>query len=241
MLELKAKIRKAGAGLKKLRKEGYLPAILYGHGIESLPLVLDYKNFSKIFKQAGESAIVRLIVENKESEEKNVLIYDVLNDPVNSKFLHADLYQVRMDEKIKTKVPLSFEGESEAVKFLGGVLVKNIHELEIEALPVDLPKEITVNINYLKTFEDRIKIQDLAIPTKVKVLAKFDEIVAMVTPPRSEAELEALKGEVLEDVTKVEVVKKEKKEEVATETETVKAEETKTQAQPARPTSGSKK
>ena len=121
-----------------------------------------------------------------------------------------------MTEKMRTKVSLNFIGRSKAVKE-GGVLVKNLEEIEVECLPLDLPHEIKVDISKLKTFDDVIKIEDLAIPPKVKILENKDEIVATVTPPRTEEELKALEEEVEEKVEEVEGVKKE---EVSPEAET---------------------
>lgn len=219
---LKATTRKeAGKKLKTFRREGKIPAILYGHNIKSKPLSIDYLPFSKILKEAGESSVIELAIDGK--EKKSVLIKDVQREPITDKFLHIDFYQVKLTEKIKAKVPLVFFGTSPAVKEKGGVLVKNIDEIEVEALPQDLPKEIKVDIGCLREFIDVIKIKDLNFPVSVAVAAKPEEIVATTTPPRSEEELKELEAKPEEKVEAVEGVKKEEGAEVkpeATETET---------------------
>ncbi|MEW6407972.1 MAG: 50S ribosomal protein L25 [Patescibacteria group bacterium] len=208
-ISLAAKTRKeVGKKLNLLRQENKIPAILYGHNIKSYPLFVDNFAFSKIFKLAGESSIIELLIDDK--EKKNVLIKDIQKDPRTDKFLHIDFYQVKLTERIKANVPLVFFGEAQAVKEKGGVLVKNIDEIEVEALPSDLPKEIRVDISSLKDFSDVIRIKDLDISAAVEVLTKQEEIIATTTPPRSEEELEKLKEKVEEKVEEIEGVKKEK-------------------------------
>jgi len=193
-LELNAKVRKTlGKKVKSLRKKGIIPAVLYGAKTKSIPLAIDYDEFKKIYKEAGESTIIKLKIDK---EVKNVLIYDIIKDPVTDKFSHIDFYVVRMDKPITTEVPLVFEGESPAVETQDGVLVKNINEVEVEALPANLPHEIKVDISALKTFDDLIHIKDLKVPEGVKILANPDEVVALVSPPRTEEELAALEEEI---------------------------------------------
>lgn len=207
-LKLKAEKReRVGKKFGKIRKSGQFPAIVYGHKEKSLPIFLDYIKFQKVFKEAGENTIIELVL--GDNEAKNVLIKDVQRDPVSDRFIHADFYAVKMTEKIKAKIPLEYIGISTAVKEKAGVLVKNITELEVEALPKDLPKVISVNIATLKEFSDVIKVKDLIVGPGVEVLAKAGEIVATTTPPRSEEELKALEEKPTEDVESVEGVKKE--------------------------------
>lgn len=208
MLELKATLRdQLGKKVKKTRKSGQIPAVLYGHGIKSQPVWILAKDFTKVFGKAGESTLIRLEIGDKRA---NVLIHDIQKDPLSDEVLHVDFYQVRMDEKIKTKVPLVFVGEAPAVKAEGGVLVKNIQEVDVEALPQYLPHHLEVNISSLKNFDDHIFINDLPIFNSVKVLAEGNEIVASVIPPRSEEELAALEEKVEEKVEEVKVVGEEK-------------------------------
>lgn len=209
MLELKALPRTVrGRKTNKQRKAGQIPAVIYGHGVKSEPLYVNAKDFAKVYTEAGESSLITLEVGGK---NRNVLIHDVARDPLSENFLHVDFYQVRMDEKIKAEVPLNFIGESLAVKAEAGVLVKNMQEVEIEALPKDLPHHIDVDISVLETFEDHIFVKNINVPEGVKIIAEENEIVASVIPPRSEEELAALEQKLEEKVEEVKVVGEEEK------------------------------
>ena len=184
----------------KVRKAGSLPAVLYGHNIKNQALTLSASEFDKVLKKAGESTIIDLLTEDGKAHP--VLIHDVQTHYLTSRPMHVDFYEVSMTEKLKTKVVLEFTGESKAVKELGGVLVRNLTELEVECLPQDLPHSIIVNIVSLVDLNSSMHVKDLSIPAKVKVLTPIDEVVAKVQPPRDvDAELAA---PVVEDVTKVE-------------------------------------
>ena len=220
MLTLSAQIRKTfGKKVKNIRQAGLIPAILYGPEIKDFILLeVDYKKFDTIYKEAGESSLVGLEVQGDESGIKGVdfmvLIHNTEKDPLTGDLIHIDFYQPRMGEEIEVKVPLVFEGEALAVKELGGTLVKNISEIEVKALPAKLPKEIIVQVEDLKTFEDRILIKDLLLPEGVKSLKDPEEIVALVVPvEKVEEELEKPIEEKVEEVEKIEKEKKEGKEE----------------------------
>jgi large subunit ribosomal protein L25 len=194
-----------GKKVNSLRRESLIPAELYGHGIENIHLSVPAKEFSKLFKEAGESTIINLNLENKKLP---VLIHEVSVDPLSDKIIHIDFYQVRMDEKITTSVPLEFIGVSAAVKEKEGILVKAVQEIEVEALPADLPHNIEVNLSQLSDIGMNIHVKDLEIDKKVKVLADPETVVATVTEPAKE--------EVVEKPITVEEVKvegEEKKEE----------------------------
>lgn len=202
-----------GKKVKTLRSKGFLPAVVYGKGKEAEPVAVREVDFLKLWKSAGESTVVELKLGQK---TENVLIQDVAIDPLKDNPIHADFYIIEMDKPIKVEVPLEFVGESEVVKS-GGILVKVLHELKIEALPKDLPHNITVDISTLKTLEDSIKIKNLAIPAGVKVLDGPDETVVLVEAPRAEEEVKAAEAEA-QSLESIEVVgKKLKAEESATE------------------------
>lgn len=190
-ITLPVKTRKETKKLvKKLREQGQIPAVLYGHKIKPKNLSVGYNQFEKIYKEAGESSLIDLIVD-KEKPFK-ALIQEVQYDPFKGKIIHVDFHQVRMDEKITTTIPIKLIGESPAVKELGGTLVTSLDEIEIECLPNDLVHEIEVDVSSLKTFDDLIHIKDLKIPSRIKVLKNEDEVVVSVTPPRTEEELKEL-------------------------------------------------
>lgn len=214
-LQLSATIRdKFGKQANSLRKKGIVPAVLYGHGKNTVSLSVDFKEFSRAFKEAGESTIINLNIE-KDGEVKTqpVLIHEVDFDPVSDAARHIDFYVVKMDEATIVTVPLVFIGESPAVKTLGGILMKNLHEVKISALPKDLPHEISVDISVIKIFADHIYLKDLKLSHGVKILDNLEEVVALVKPPRTEEELKALEGEVKVDVEAVKVESEEKKKE----------------------------
>lgn len=217
-IELNAQNRSVlGSGVKKLRRDGYIPAVLYGKGQEALSLQVLVKDFGKVFKMAGESTLVYVNVSGKTYP---TIIHDVSRDALTDSILHADFYKVRLDEKIKTNVPVVFIGESPAVKDLGGIFVRNVNELEVEALPQDLPHEITVDISFLKNFGDQVLVKDIDLGTNVKIEADTETIVASIQEPMSEEELKASLEAPTAGVEDVEVIKKEKLEEIAEETPT---------------------
>lgn len=205
-MKLDAKIREKG-GVNQLRKSGMVPGVVYGRGMENMTVAVGAAVLDKTLKEAGESTLLELVMENGNS--KHVLIHDLQRDPVKDFPIHVDFLEVRLDQKIKAGVVLEFIGAAPAVIKLGGVLVKNMHELEVEALPQDLPHNIEVDISALKNFEDHITVGDVKVGPKIRILSPRETIVALVVPPRSEAELEELKAEVTEDVSKVEGVVKE--------------------------------
>ncbi len=192
MPEISAKPRtELGKKTNSLRRRGVLPAILYGHGVESTPLAVPKKEFKKVLREAGETSLVTVQVAG--GKRYDVLIHDVAKDPLTLEPIHADFYAVKMDKPIEAKVPLAFSGESPAVKNEGGILVKVLHELEVKALPKDLPHEIPVDITRLRNIGDKIHVGDFVLPAGVTPMIPGMEVVVLVEPPRSEVELEELK------------------------------------------------
>jgi large subunit ribosomal protein L25 len=176
--------------------------------VKNISLDLDYKDFQKVLREAGESSLIELDVEG-EKEKKAVLIHEIQKDPVTDKYIHIDFFQTSLTEEVQVKVPLVIEGTSLAVKDLGGTLVKNIAEVEVKALAKNLPHEIKVSIDGLNTFTDHILIKDLILHKDVKVMAKPEEIVVSVSAPaKVEEELAKELEEKVEDVEKVEKEKK---------------------------------
>ena len=214
MISLNAKIRnEVGKKTEALKKSGRIPAVVYGPGVKNVLIDIDYREFQKVFKETGESSLVDLRIEGGRPggypEKRPVLIHEIQKDPVTDKFIHIDFFQASSKKEVQVKVPLVFEGVSLAVKDLGGTLVKNISELEIKALPQNLPHEIKVSVDKLNTFEDHILVKDLALPKEAKVLIRADEIVVSVAPPaKVEEELAKPVEEKVEEVEKVEKEKK---------------------------------
>lgn len=200
-----------GKGVKNLRKQNLIPAVIYGKDVPSLNLVVEYLPFSRLYKEAGESSLIDLKIDDKTPVK--VLVQDVQTDPTTGKFFHIDFRQIKMTEKIKVEALLKFIGEAPAVKETGGTLIKSLDKVEIECLPQDLIHEIEVDISSLKTFEDAIHVKDLKVPTGVKILADMNATVTTVEAPLTEEELKAeLETPAVEKVEEVEVVEKVKKE-----------------------------
>ena len=210
MVTISAKTRKIfGRKVRKLRENGILPGIVYGPGLKNISLELNLKEFKDSYKLAGESSLISLNLSDK-NKKILVLVRDVETDPLTGESIHVDFYQPRLEEKVVVTVPLVFKGESPAVKNLGGTLVKSITELEIKALPQDLPHKIDVDIEKLKTSDDDILIKDLIVPSGVEILRGAEDVVASIS--LSEDVEEELEKPIEEDVEKVEKVKREKKE-----------------------------
>ena len=212
VIQLKARKETGAIGSKKLRQNDNVPGVIYGDNIPSRHFVIGINQFNKLLKEYGTSSLIDMQLEGEKDSVK-VILHNWQKNPVTDRLEHVDLYQVRMDKKLTTTVHINFEGTSAAVKDLGGTLVRQMQEINIECLPADLIHSIDLDISSLKTFEDAILVKDLPVPDNVKVLAEEDEIVANVTPPRSEEEMAALDEDIKEDVDSVEVTGEKKDEE----------------------------
>ncbi|MEI6580587.1 MAG: 50S ribosomal protein L25 [bacterium] len=212
MLSLTAKTRDLNLDLKNLRKSGELPAVFYGMGNKSTPISISIVEFKKAWEKAGESSTVKI---TGPKISVDTLIHDVQVDPVTNEPIHVDFLVIDMDKKIKVKIPLEFSGISDAVKSGLGTLVKVLYEVEIEALPKDLPHNFIVDISSLVSLDSLILVSDIKIPTGVTMITKGSEVVASIAEQKEEKE------EVVEpvDLSKIEVEKKGKKEEEGAEAE----------------------
>lgn len=168
-----------GRKVKKLRKEGIVPANLFGKKVKSQALQVVEKEFSQIFAKVGETGLVELMVDN---QVHPVLIHNVSHHSVTGFILHIDFFQVDLKEKVQTRVPLAFVGEAPAVKDKVGVLLHILSEIEIEALPADLPEKLEVDLSGLKAVGDTLKVSDLKISEKIKILSDANLEVVKVAP-----------------------------------------------------------
>ncbi len=195
-----------------LRREGKIPAVVYGRALEAVSIALDEKFFSRVLEEAGESTIIEL---NGLDAAHDVLIKAVAYDPVSGRLLHADLYAVEKGQMVTVTVPIEFTGVSPAVKDLGGMLVKVMHELEIEGDPKNLPHEILVDISVLGAPEDKITLADVQLPAGVTTDNDPADVVALIDVAVEEGEEAAPV-----DISQIEVsVEKGKKEESSEEGE----------------------
>lgn len=205
MLTLNIEKRDKNISLDELRGGDKIPAVFYGNDVDSTPISLSYPDFKRVWKEAGSSSIISL---KGIGEEKEVLIQDIDIDPVSDQVRHIDFYVVKRGQLMETEVPLEFVGESIAVKSLGGILVKALHQLKIEVLPKDLPKSIEVDISVLTELDSTISVMDLKLPEGVKTTEEPEETVAAI----SQAKEEVVDEEPI-DIDDVEIEQKGKKEE----------------------------
>lgn len=213
-MELKAEKRLVtGKAVNKLRRTGTLPAALYGHKSPSVSLSLSLRDFQKVYAESGEAELIDLVIGT--DAPVKVLVKDVQREPLTNEITHADLYQVTLTEKVTATVPLKFIGESEPVKSGSALLLTLLDEIEVIALPLDLPSEILVDISSLVNIGDHISVKDLDV-NKEKVVLKHEpeDLVVKLDHPEMKEE------EVVAEATPEEVeITKEKKEDETTETE----------------------
>ena len=182
-----------GRKVKKLRAEGLIPAHVFGHKVKTEHIQVKSGDFSKVYDAAGETGIVDLAID---SQKKPVLIRNVQVHPVTDEPLHIDFYQVNLAEKVKVNVPLEIIGEAPVVEKKIGLLLTPVSELEIEALPTDLPEKIEINVEKLENVGDEVKVKDLAVDrSKIEVLTDSELVVAQIGELVTK-EMEAVEAEI---------------------------------------------
>jgi len=179
-MELKAKKREIlGKKVETLRQKGLLPAVVFGKETGSIPITLDQKEFLKVYEEAGESALIDVLID-KEKPVK-VLVTETDIDPVSDEILHANFHAVSLTEKATATIPIEVIGESPIVKSGEGMLLTLLDEVEVEALPQDLPPEIKVDISGLTELDQRIAIKDLSVDrSKVEIQQEPEDLVIKV-------------------------------------------------------------
>ncbi|MCD6309113.1 MAG: 50S ribosomal protein L25 [Candidatus Eremiobacteraeota bacterium] len=183
-LKLKARKRKGkGTGYcKKIRREGWIPAVLYGRGMDSILLEVDKLEFNQLAKQAGYTSLINLSLDDDGEEKYLALIKDSTKDVFHKGYIHIDFYQVRLDEKVTAKVPVQLEGEAPGARE-GGQLDQVLWEVEVEAFPLDLPDHLNLDIGELK-IDEALYVKDIIHDDKVSILTDKDEVVVIIHPPR---------------------------------------------------------
>ncbi|MEX0877980.1 MAG: 50S ribosomal protein L25 [Candidatus Spechtbacterales bacterium] len=240
MLHLKVKKRDPDKiKAKDLLKEGSIPGVMYGPRIKPISLSVNKKTFLNVYKEAGETTLIALDMKvkteeseaekergednkdtqaQKQEEEDNVvLVRDVQVHPVSGEFVHIDFYQLPMDTEIEISIDIESINEAPAVKEQGGVLVQNMYELPIKALPKDLIHGVEVDISVLENIEDSILVQDLNLPSTVTAQVEQDEVVFKIEEPREEEpeeeEDETLEGDEDDKIAEIKTESEEKREE----------------------------
>ncbi|MCX6713633.1 MAG: 50S ribosomal protein L25, partial [Candidatus Vogelbacteria bacterium] len=200
-----------GKKLKASRLAGELPVVVYGAKAKPESFLVDMIEFKKVLSQAGESSIVAL---DLAGASKDALIHEVQVHPITGEPIHADFLVVDKNKPIIVSVPLTFEGVAPAIKELGGNLIKVLHEVEIEALPKDLPHDLKVDISVLIALDSQILIKDIILPAGVTMQNDAEEVVASISEAGEVVVEEATEAV---DLSAIEVEKKGKKEEEGTE------------------------
>ena len=200
-VNLEAKSREiVGKKVKRLRNDGWIPAVLFGAKQASTPVQVEERELDRALGQAGSTALIDLQLDS-EREPHLVLVRDIQRDVLTSRLQHVDFYQVQLDQKVKTSPALNIVGKAPAVEAGGAILVQILNQVEVECLPTDLIDSIDVDVSSLETLDDSITIGDLHVPSGVTILADPGDIVVSVVVPRAaflEEEEEAAALEELE-------------------------------------------
>jgi large subunit ribosomal protein L25 len=201
MLTLTVEKRTKGDKTEALRKKGFFPAVFYGPKEKATSIMMPRVEFTKVWKKAGESSVIIL---KEGAHEHEALIHEIDVHPVTGVPRHADFYVIEKGKKVKVHIPLVFDGVAPAVKDLGGILVKVLRELEIEAAPKDLPHNLSVDLSALVELQSVIHAKDIKIPAGVTLITDASDIVASVAEAKEEVE----EAPVAVDMSAIEVEKK---------------------------------
>jgi large subunit ribosomal protein L25 len=201
-----------GKQVGALRREGKLPAVLYGHNFESTPITVDIREAAKVMHGLTASSLIYI---NLDGKEHAALVRERQRDFLRNTLKHVDFQVVSLTEKIRAKVAIVLEGLSPAVKDFNGIIISEMDSIEVEALPQDLPESIVLDLSLLKKIGDHFLVKDLVISDKVHKHADPDEVVVIVTASKEEEEVVAVETEAV--AGEPEVIEKGKKEEEAAE------------------------
>lgn len=202
---------------RRLRKQGFVPAVLYGESMESRPLVVSKKDIVQILKlESGENTIFKVAVD---TDMYDAMIKDLQVDPVTDELLHADLIRISMDKPVRVTVPIVHSGEPVGVKTEGGFVDFVTREVEVECLPRDIPESLSIDISELHIHQS-IKAEGIAIPAGVKLITEPATVLVLVSLPHKEEEVfpgEKPEEAVADESAEPEVIKKERAEKEAPE------------------------
>lgn len=197
-----------GKKVRQLRRRGIVPANVFGRGLQSAPIGVRLADFIKTYKLAGETGLIDLKIEG--GKVRPVLIRDVQFSPVKGAPIHIDFYQVNLSEKVTVPVPIVLEGEeAELVKMGEAVVIQPMSEVEVEALPGDLPDKIVVDITSLQAIDDALTVSQLKIPAGVVVLAEQEAVVVKLDTAVTEEMKQLIEEQAAEAATVAEAVAEE--------------------------------
>lgn len=206
-IELRTETRSVfGKKVKQLRTEAQIPAVVYGPDLAGKPIQVEERPLFKTLQQAGTTALINLFVDDGPKPHL-VLAREVQRDPVSSRVLHVDFYEVRLTEKVRTMPRIEIVGEAPIVKSGQAVLIHAMNEVEVECLPTDLINSIPVDISGLEKMDDNVLVGDLPVPDSVTIMADPGDVVVSVVPVRIalEEEIEeAIEGDGMAEVDEAE-------------------------------------
>jgi large subunit ribosomal protein L25 len=201
-----------GKQVKQLRRQGWVPGVMYGHGFDPVHLRFEKRSLRHVLSKVGGSQLISINIEGNKQPEM-ALVRDVQRDPIRGSLLHVDFYRVRMTERLTTEVPLMIVGESPVVEAREGILLQGISSIEVECLPGDLVDAIEVDLTDLVEIDQALYVRDLAVPAGIDVLTDLDEMVVRVVP--LEAEEVEEEEEVIPEAEEVEVITEAREKEAA--------------------------
>jgi large subunit ribosomal protein L25 len=181
-----------GKQVGALRRAGKLPAVLYGHGIESIPIMLDHHETSLTLSHLTSSSLVTV---DLEGQQYPALVREKQRDYLKNRLLHLDFQAISLTEKIRTKVGIELIGKAPAVKEFNAIISTGLSELEVECMPQDLPERIQVDISGLDEIGAAVHVRDAVVPDQVKVLDGMDEMIAVASATREEPVVEEVPAE----------------------------------------------
>jgi large subunit ribosomal protein L25 len=176
-----------GKKVKVLRREGKLPAIIYGKDQEPVPILLEHKEATRILRDVSRASVLTIDVEG---EEYTALVRDRQREVISAEYIHVDFLAISMTETVRTQVNIFIEGESPAVKEFDAIVMTGADNIEVEALPTDLPDSITVDVSILTNIGDTILVRDLVLPNGVECLSEPDEMLVVIASQIAEEEEE---------------------------------------------------
>jgi len=191
--------RITGKRVGQLRRDGYVPAIVYGHHTTPIALKVEGHALRQTLKEAGATRLITLKVKGIESP-KRVLVRELQRDAISHAALHVDFYEVVMTEKLQAEVPIVLIGEPLLVTNGEGILFRGLNAIEVECLPADLPPHIEINLDQLTEIDDAILVRDLQLGEAVAVLADLDEVIVKVLPLEAELVVEEVAAEEVPEV-----------------------------------------
>ena len=189
-----------GKKVSVLRNNAVIPANIYGRGIDSIPVQIQWSEARGMLNAHGRNVLIQIQIEG-ESQPRSVVIRDFSRDPVNGSLQHIDFFQVDLKRKIQADIPVQLIGESPAVHTYGGILVQALELLHVEALPTEMPESIQVSVEVLEELESSLTVGDIDAPEGVSILTAPDVGLAQIARPRVEQEAEELQeGEDIEEI-----------------------------------------